>query len=367
MIPFLNLKLLNEQYNDELVNAASRVIKSGWYLLGDEVNKFESSFSEYCKVDHCIGVANGLDALTLTLRAWKELGKLKDGDEVIVQANTYIASVLAITENNLVPVLVEPDEQTFNLCPSTIEKAITDKTRVILPVHLYGHISPMAKIIELANKYDLLVLEDCAQSHGATTDNKKAGSWGDAGAFSFYPGKNLGALGDAGAVTTNDENLAKVIRALGNYGSEKKYENIYQGVNSRMDEIQAAMLSVKLKYLDTEIVRRRHIANQYLTKIENKNLALPSCSLQELHVSHLFVVKCSERDSLKNHLDSNKVQSLIHYPLPPHKQQAYSTLNTITLPITENIHNDVLSLPVDPTMSDEDIEQVINAVNSFVI
>ena len=367
MIPFLNLKLLNEQYNDELVNAASRVIKSGWYLLGDEVNKFESSFSEYCKVDHCIGVANGLDALTLTLRAWKELGKLKDGDEVIVQANTYIASVLAITENNLVPVLVEPDEQTFNLCPSTIEKAITDKTRVILPVHLYGHISPMAKIIELANKYDLLVLEDCAQSHGATTDNKKAGSWGDAGAFSFYPGKNLGALGDAGAVTTNDENLAKVIRALGNYGSEKKYENIYQGVNSRMDEIQAAMLSVKLKYLDTEIVRRRHIANQYLTKIENKNLALPSCSLQELHVWHLFVVKCSERDSLKNHLDSNKVQSLIHYPLPPHKQQAYSTLNTITLPITENIHNDVLSLPVDPTMSDEDIEQVINAVNSFVI
>ena len=365
MIPFLNLKEINAQYATELKEACSRVIDSGWYLMGKELEQFEKEFSLYCGTKYCVGVANGLDALTLTLRAWKELGKLRDGDEVIVQANTYIATILAITENNLTPVLVEPDEVTFNLCPNITERSITAKTRVILPVHLYGQMSPMLELLVIAERYDLLVLEDCAQAHGAEVDFKKAGSLGHAGAFSFYPGKNLGALGDAGAVTTNNLELANTIKALGNYGSHKKYENIYQGVNSRLDEIQAAMLSVKLKHLNVEINQRRYITNRYLNEINNPRIELPRLDNENSHVWHLFVVRCAYRDTLQKHLQENGVQSLVHYPLPPHKQQAYKEWNDMSLSHTEKLHQQVMSLPVDPTMKDEDIEFVIEVVNSF--
>jgi len=367
MIPFLDLKKINAQYQTELKEACSRVIDSGWYLMGKELEAFEGQFSEYCGSKYTVGVANGLDALTLVLRAWKELGKLKDGDEVIVQANTYIASILAITENNLVPVLVEPDPLTFNLCPTIVENAITAKTKVLLPVHLYGLISPMPELMEIAEKHNLLVLEDCAQAHGAEIGAKKAGNLGDAGAFSFYPGKNLGALGDAGAVTTNDKELADTIRALGNYGSQKKYENTYQGVNSRLDEIQAAMLSVKLSYLETEITQRRYITNRYLNEINNQEITLPKIGCANSHVWHLFVVQTKNRNKLQSHLLTQGVQSLIHYPLPPHKQQAYQNWNSMTLPVTEKIHQQVLSLPVDPSMSKNDVDVVISSVNSYFI
>jgi len=367
MVDFLDLQAINSQYQHELKEACAKVIDSGWYVRGSHVSEFENNFAHYCDTEFCAGVANGLDALILTLRAWKELGKLKDGDEVIVQANTYIASVLAITENNLTPVLVEPNPTTFNLTATGIESAITPKTRVLLPVHLYGKISPMAEIMALAEKHDLLVLEDCAQSHGANIEGKKCGSWGDAGAFSFYPGKNLGALGDAGAVTTNDEELAKTVKALGNYGSNKKYENIYKGVNSRLDEIQAAMLNVKLKYLDNEIKKRQHIANRYLNEIVNKAIDLPVLSVQEHNVWHLFVVKSACRHKLAEHLSEREVQTLIHYPIPVHQQNCYPLYKEQKLPITELIHEQVLSLPMDPTLDDAAITVVIAAVNDFKV
>lgn len=365
MISFLNLKKINAQYKKELLGACERVIDSGWYIQGSEVKNFETSFAEYCGVEHCIGTANGLDALTLTLRAWKELGKLKDGDEVIVQANTYIASILAITENNLKPVLVEPDPSSFNLSIENIKQAITKKTRVILPVHLYGFISLMPEIMVLASQYDLLVLEDCAQAHGASIDGKKAGSWGDAAGFSFYPGKNLGALGDGGAVTTSDDALAKALRALGNYGSQKKYENIFKGVNSRLDEIQAAILSVKLKYLNNEIKQRQFIAHEYLTKIKNSHIQLPHYENTEQTVWHLFVIKVKHRNDFVKYCTDNNVQTLVHYPLAPHKQKAYKEYNELFLPITEAIHDEVLSIPLDPTMSIDNINHVINVLNSY--
>jgi dTDP-4-amino-4,6-dideoxygalactose transaminase len=302
MIPFLDLKAINNQYSEALKEACSRVIDSGWYIMGNELSSFENEFAEYCGSKHCIGVANGLDALVLTLRAWKELGKLKEGDEVIVPANTYIASILAISENNLTPVLVEPDAGTFNLTSKSIEKAITDKTKVILPVHLYGQISPMKDIMQLAKRHNLLVLEDCAQAHGAMIDGKKAGTWGDAGAFSFYPGKNLGALGDAGAVTTDDNELLDILSALRNYGSHEKYKNKYKGVNSRLDEIQAAMLRVKLSYLARETKARQAIAKLYLEGINNPLLKLPEISTIEGHVWHLFVIQTAQRDKLVEYL-----------------------------------------------------------------
>jgi len=365
MIEFLNLKEINAQYETELKEACSRVIDSGWYLMGKEVENFESQFSEYCGTKYTVGVANGLDALTLVLRAWKELGKLKDGDEVIVQANTYIASILAITENNLVPVLVEPDESTFNLCPNVVEKAITDKTKVILPVHLYGQISPMSELMEIARKHNLLVLEDCAQAHGAEIVGKKSGNWGHAGAFSFYPGKNLGALGDAGAVTTNDVELARAVRALGNYGSHKKYENIYQGINSRLDEIQAAMLRVKLNHLTSETKRRQDIAQRYLNEINNPLVILPAPCEKKSHVWHLFVIKSSARESLQRHLQRRGIESLIHYPIPAHKQIAYQSWWDLELPITELVHKQVLSLPIAPIMEYEEVTAIISAINDY--
>jgi dTDP-4-amino-4,6-dideoxygalactose transaminase len=365
MIPFLDLKAINSQYADELKDACARVIDSGWYIMGNELKAFEQAFADFCGAKNSIGVANGLDALTLTLRAWKEMGKLQEGDEVIVQANTYIASILAITENRLKPVLVEPDPNSFNLTVEGIQAAITPKTKVILPVHLYGQISPMVEIMQLANEHNLLVLEDCAQSHGAMINGKKCGTWGDAGAFSFYPGKNLGALGDAGAVTTDDDELFEVLTALRNYGSHEKYQNKYKGVNSRLDEIQAAMLQVKLKHLNHEIIQRQKIARAYLDRIVNPLIELPKVAKEEGHVWHLFVIKTKQRERLAKYLDEKGIQTLIHYPTPPHKQNAYEEWKNDSYPISEKIHEQVLSLPISPIMIHEDIEAIVKTLNSY--
>lgn len=365
MITFLDLQAINRQYHQELKSACARVIDSGWYIMGNELNEFEIEFARYCGTKYAVGVANGLDALNLVLRAWKELGKLKAGDEVIVQANTYIASILAITENDLVPVLVEPNPETFNLEPNQVRGAITPRTKAILPVHLYGQLSPMPELMAIATELDLLVLEDCAQAHGAEVQGKRAGNWGHAAGFSFYPGKNLGALGDAGAVTTNNDELAQTIRALRNYGSHKKYENLYQGVNSRLDEIQAAMMRVKLPYLEGETARRQNIAQSYRARINNAFVKLPSVENESAHVWHLFVVRCDVREKLQQWLSEQGIQTLIHYPIPPHKQKAYPEFRDCQLPLTELIHQQVLSLPMDPTMSDEAVTRVIDAVNGF--
>lgn len=370
MISFLDLKSINSQYRQELIDAATRVIDSGWYIQGSELKAFESEFAAYCGTNQCVGVANGLDALTMTLRAWKELGKLKEDDEVIVPANTYIASILAITENRLTPILVEPGEHTYNLCPTKTAAAITSNTKAILAVHLYGQLAPMPELMALADEHGLLVLEDSAQAHGAAINGKKAGSWGHASGFSFYPGKNLGALGDAGAVTTNDDELANTIRALGNYGSNKKYENLYQGLNSRLDEIQAAMLRVKLKKLDKEIQRRREIAVAYSRGIINPVIKLPinvDATVQALtnHVFHLYVVRTGNRAALKEYLLGSGIQTMIHYPIPSHHQQAYKIWENHSLPVTEAIHNEVLSLPIGSVLSLNEVQKVIDAINIF--
>ncbi|MFN7112726.1 MAG: DegT/DnrJ/EryC1/StrS family aminotransferase [Alphaproteobacteria bacterium] len=365
MIPFLNLKAINARYRDELINAATDVLDSGWYIRGSQVDAFEQEFAEYCGAKYCIGVANGLDALILILRAYKEMGLLAEGDEVIVPANTYIASILAITENRLVPVLTEPDLLTYNLCPSEVEKKITPKTKAVLAVHLYGQLADMEAIKEIVLQHNLLLIEDAAQAHGASISGVKSGNLADAAGFSFYPGKNLGALGDAGAVTTNNPELAQVVRALANYGSHKKYENLYQGLNSRLDEIQAALLRVKLKYLDEESAERRRIARSYLSGISNPSFVLPKASNEESHVWHLFVVRHLQRTACMEFLHRNGVQTLIHYPIAPHKQIAFGTWKNISLPITETIHNQVLSLPLWPGMSEEEIEGVISAVNKI--
>jgi dTDP-4-amino-4,6-dideoxygalactose transaminase len=369
-IPFLDLKAINAVYREELINAASRVIDSGWYIQGQEVQAFEREFAQYCGTKYCIGVGNGLDALILTLRAWKEMGRLHEGDEVIVPANTYIATILAITENRLTPVLVEPDITTYNLCPRHAAKAVTSKTRVIMPVHLYGRLAPMPEILELAEKHDLLILEDAAQAHGASLDGRKAGNWGHAAGFSFYPGKNLGALGDGGAVTTSDEELAQTIRALGNYGSHKKYENVYQGVNSRLDEMQAALLRVKLKYLDEETQHRREIAAYYCQNINHPEIILPtqnpSLITQSLdHVWHLFVIRCVQRDKLQQFLQEKGIQAMIHYPIPPHKQKAYADGGHKSWPVAEQIHEQVLSLPMNPVVSGVYMSFVVDIFSEF--
>lgn len=370
MIPFLDLKSINSQYREELVEAATRVIDSGWYIQGAELGAFEHEFAGYCGTRHCIGVANGLDALTLTLRAWKEMGKIKDGDEIIVPSNTYVASILAITENGLKPRLVEPDESTFNLSAEGIQAALTANTKAILIVHLYGQLAPMPEIISLADRQGLLVLEDAAQAHGATLDGRKAGSWGHAAGFSFYPGKNLGALGDAGAVTTNDEELAQTIRALGNYGSHKKYENLYQGVNSRLDEMQAAFLRVKLRNLEAETLRRREIALNYVQQIDNPGIKHPTSLKSNVadlssHAFHLYVVQSENRADLQAHLNEAGIQTLIHYPIPPHKQKAFMIWGHHRYPIAEAIHNTVLSLPISPVMTESQVMAVIEAANNF--
>ena len=365
MIDFLNLKLINHQYRKELIAAATRVIDSGWYILGKEVEQFEQEFARYCQTEYCLGVANGLDALILILRAYKELGIMAEGDEVIVPANTYIATILAISENNLKPVLVEPDPITYNLDPTRIEQHISDKTRAILTVHLYGQVTGMDEINAIARKSGLKVIEDCAQAHGALYQGKKVGSLGDAAGFSFYPGKNLGALGDAGAVTTSDPQLARTIKALRNYGSHEKYKNLYQGVNSRLDEMQAAFLRVKLNCLDNETERRREIAKRYRAEITNLAIRLPEWVSDESHVFHLFVVQTDNRNRFRDYLHDNGIQTVIHYPVPPHKQPAYEHLRSLRLPISEAMHQRIISLPIDPIMSESAVDMVIAAVNGF--
>lgn len=365
MIPFLDLKSINSQYRDELQEACKRVIDSGWYIQGNECKSFEEEFANYCGSKYAIGVANGLDALILIIRAYKELGLMQNGDEIIVPANTYIASILAISDNNLKPVLIEPEIDTYLIDPLKIQEKITPKTKAIMAVHLYGQTCKMDEINKIAKNYDLKVIEDSAQAHGAYYKDKKAGNLADASGFSFYPGKNLGALGDGGAVTTNDKTLYNIIKALGNYGSNKKYENIYKGVNSRLDEIQAAMLRVKLKHLDKEIANRRKIADYYLNNIKNKDITLPIAKENENHVWHLFVIKTKNRDKLQEYLKNNNVQTLIHYPIPPHKQIAYEEWNQEEFPISEVIHNEVLSLPISGVQSMEDSKKIIEIVNRY--
>lgn len=365
-VPFLDLRAINAQYADELAEAARRVIDVGWYIHGEEHAAFEREFAAWNGSKHVVGVANGLDALTLVLRAWKESGVLKDGDAVIVPANTYIASVLAVTENRLKPIFVEPAEGTFNLDAAGIQKALTPEVRAVLVVHLYGRAAPMPEIMALARERGLKVLEDCAQAHGAAVGGKKVGAWGDAAGFSFYPGKNFGALGDAGAVTTDDDELASMLRAIRNYGSHQKYRNLYQGPNSRLDEMQAALLRVKLKYLDAENAKRREIAAVYAGGICNERVLLPKVPEDGLaHVWHLFVVRCKQRDALQEHLAERGVQTVIHYPIPPHRQECYREYAGLCLPETEAIHAEVLSLPISPVMPEEQTEAVITAVNAF--
>lgn len=365
MIPFLNLKSVNSQYRDELIAAVTQVIDSGWYIQGQQVSAFEDEFAKYCGAKHCVGVANGLDALILIFRAFIELGKLKADDEVIVPANTYIASILAITENKLKPIFVEPDELTFNVSPEHIERAITINTKAILAVHLYGQLADISNINTIAAKHGLLVIEDSAQAHGASINERKAGSFGDASGFSFYPGKNLGALGDAGAVTTNNRELAEVLRSLGNYGGNEKYKNEFRGVNSRLDEIQAAILRVKLRGLDSEIKKRRQLAKAYLEGINHPEITLPFTSNPDSHVWHLFVIRSKQRKRLQDYLEKKGVQTLIHYPIPPHKQKAYKEYNQMHLPVTEKIHKQVLSLPMSPVLNLTHVQSVVSLVNDF--
>ncbi|SFH28246.1 DegT/DnrJ/EryC1/StrS family aminotransferase [Pedobacter insulae] len=365
MIKFLDLQRINAQYKEELQNAFNRVIDSGWYILGEEVKRFEEEFADYCGVEHCVGVANGLDALILIFRAYKELGMMQDGDEIIVPANTYIASVLAISANNLVPVLVEPTLDFYNIDPALITAHITPRTKGILAVHLYGQLADLSAISIIAQQHGLKIIEDAAQAHGASKEGNKAGSLGDAAGFSFYPGKNLGAIGDGGAVTTNDNLLAKTIRALANYGSEIKYQNEYQGVNSRLDELQAALLAVKLKYLEKEIERRRAIANQFINGIKNPHVSLPKVKDQNSHVWHVFVVRVKERERFQSYLTANNIQTIIHYPIPPHQQKAYQHLNHLSLPVTEKIHKEIISLPISAVLADKDVEKIIAVINSY--
>lgn len=400
MIKFLDIQKITKSFEPDISNAIKRVVKRGWFLLGEEVDAFENEYAAYIGSKHCIGVANGLDSLRLILKAYIEMGFMKEGDEVIVPANTYIASILAITDNRLKPVLVEPDINTFNINISLIEKQVTTRTKAIMVVHLYGKACWSNQLEEIAKKYNLKIIEDNAQAAGAgiiaesgeqLVKNKKqrvesecdgtihhllsnlnrTGSLGCSAGHSFYPGKNLGALGDGGAITTNDDEHAEVVRALANYGSSKKYVNDYQGLNSRLDEIQAAVLRIKLHRLDTDNRHRYKIAQYYLKNITNSHVILPSkwnskTKTQNIsHVWHLFVIRHPNRDRLQQYLADNGIQTLIHYPIPPHKQRAYKKLNGLSLPITEQIHMEVLSLPISPVITEEEIENITNTINRF--
>lgn len=365
MIEFLSLKKITEKYSDQIHRAVSRVIDSGWYLQGVENKIFEADYSKYIGTGYCVGVANGLDALRLILRGYIELGLMSKGDQVIVPANTFIASILAITDNGLIPVLVEPDIRTFQIDENKIEAAITHKTRAIMIVHLYGQCAYTDKIGMLCEKYNIKLIEDNAQAVGCKYKGKRTGSLGDAAGHSFYPGKNLGAFGDAGAITTNDNELADIVRILGNYGSTKKYKFDYRGLNSRLDEIQAAILSVKLKYIDEDNNRRKEVARYYIDNIKHDGIILPIIEDWDAHVFHLFPVLCSQRNELQEYLKDNGVETLIHYPTPPHKQVAYLKWNNDTLPLAEKIHAMELSLPISQVITDDEVEVVVNAINSF--
>lgn len=363
-IPCLDLKDINARHREQMIVAFTRVLDSGWYVLGKEVASFEAEFAGWNGSRHCVGVASGLDALTLIFRAWLQQGVMSEEDEVIVPANTYIASILAVSAVRLKPVLVEPDAATFNIDPALIEAAITPRTKAILAVHLYGRAADMTSITGIAKRHGLKVVEDCAQAHGAVHAGRKVGAWGDAAGFSFYPTKNLGALGDAGAITTDDDALAAMLRALRNYGSEKKYHNLYQGVNSRLDEVQAALLRVRLPLLDAENARRGDVAALYRATIRNAAVRLPAVPRETTeHVWHLFVVRCAERDRLQAHLAAQGVQTMVHYPIAPQHQRAYVGEFSGAYPLTDSIHAEVLSLPMGPCIADEEVRRVAEAVN----
>lgn len=364
-VSFLNLREVNARCADELKAAAARVIDSGWYVLGDELAAFEREFADWCGARHAVGTGNGLDALSLILRGYRELGVLAEGDEVIVPGNTFIASFLAISENRLVPVPVEPDAATFNLDPARVAAAIGPRTRAIMAVHLYGQLADMPALQALARQHGLLLIEDAAQAHGAMRDGRRAGAFGDAAAFSFFPAKNLGALGDGGAVVTGDDALAQRIAALRNYGSEVKYHHLLQGVNSRLDDMQAALLRVKLKYLDADVAWRRRVARRYRDGIRHPQIRLPDVAREEQHAWHLFVVRGARRDALQRHLHACGIQTQVHYPVPAHRQPAYPALQDSRLPLTERLCEEVLSLPMGPTLRDGDVERVIDACNAF--
>ena len=363
MIKFLDLYKINERLRKEINGKITQVLDSGWYLLGEETENFEQNFAKYCGVKHCIGVANGLESLNLIIRGYG----FAQGDEIIVPANTYIASILAISENGCTPILVEPDINTYNINPDLIEKKITSKTKAIMVVHLYGQAVQMQKIWALAKKYNLKIIEDSAQAHGAKYQNKRVGSLGDASGFSFYPGKNLGCVGDGGCVTTNDDELAQKIKALRNYGSHKKYHNVFIGMNSRLDEIQAGILDIKLKFLDEDNQKRKEIAKYYRKNIKNSSIILPNVYAEDAHVWHLFVVRTKQRDNFQKYLLDNEIQTIIHYPIPPHKQECYKLWNNLSYPITEEIHKSVLSLPISPVMSDDEVKKVVEVINEYKV
>ena len=386
MIKFLDLQKINIAYQEQFQEKMKLVLEKGWFILGDEVKLFETNFANYCGTKYCIGVANGLDALILILKGYIALGKLEKGDEVIVPSNTYIATILAILQADLVPVLVEPNIEAYNINPDLIEEKITPKTKAILPVHLYGQLAEMDKINAIAKRYNLLVFEDAAQAHGSKLEDgrwkmedgswkledgrkkleeKKAGNLSNAAGFSFYPGKNLGALGDAGAITTNDDELAKVLYSLRNYGSNKKYYNEFIGINSRLDELQAAFLNVKLPFLDAENDIRRKIAKRYLSEIKNDKILLPKVDSFDSHVFHLFVIRTKNRQELQDYLLENQIETVIHYPIAPHKQRAFQNWNNLSFPISEKIHDEVLSLPISPVLTEEEVSFVIEILNRY--
>lgn len=365
MIKFLDLQKVTAKYSNEIHAAVQRVVDSGWYLQGQENENFERHYSEYIGTKYTVGVANGLDALIWILRGYIELGIMKPGDEVIVPANTYIATILAITENGLKPVLVEPDINTYQIDDRLIEAAITDRTKAIMIVHLYGCCAYTDKIGEICKKYSLKLLEDNAQAHGCLYNGQRTGSLGDAAAHSFYPGKNLGALGDAGAITTNNKELADTIRALANYGSIKKYVFRYTGRNSRLDEIQAAILDVKLKHLDEDNAMRKQNARYYLEHIKHPDIILPKVDNWDRHVFHIFPIRTSRRDELQKYLTENDIQTNIHYPIPPHRQECYKEWNKLSFPVTEQIHREELSLPMSPVMTKDELSRVVEVINSW--
>lgn len=365
MIKFLDLKKVTESHGEEINGAVNRVVNSGWYLQGTENERFEKHYADYIGTDYCVGCANGLDSLIWIFRGYIEMGVMKPGDEVIVPANTYIASILAITENGLLPVLVEPDPATWQIDPERIEEAITPRTRAVLIVHLYGQCAYTEKIAEICHKHGLKLIEDNAQAHGCRYRGRHTGSLGDAAGHSFYPGKNLGALGDGGAVTTDDEELARTIRSLANYGSTRKYVFKYAGRNSRLDEIQAAVLDVKLRHLDADNEHRKRIAEMYIAGIVNPDVILPAVPDRDAHVFHIFPILTKRRDDLRKYLEENGVQTNCHYPVPPHKQECYAGWNERSYPITERLADEELSLPISPVMTDDEVATVISLINAW--
>lgn len=367
MIPFLDLHQVNLPYEKEFHEKLQQVLHKGWYILGDEVKLFEKQFATYCGTKYCIGVGNGLEALILIFKAYIALGKLQKGDEVLVPANTYIASILAVLEAGLTPVLVEPKEATFNIDLEVIEGEISSKTKAILPVHLYGQLADMEAIMQLANRHNLIVVEDAAQAHGAFCYGKKSGNLGHAAGFSFYPGKNLGALGDGGAITTQDPALAEMLYSLRNYGSGQKYIHELRGVNTRLDELQAAFLNVKLPHLDNDNKRRKQIAKRYLSEIKNPMVRLPEVKNFDAHVFHLFVIRTPKRVELQHYLLEKGIQTQIHYPIAPHQQKALQEMSHLSFPITEKIHAEVLSLPMSPTLTDAEVTIIIEKINSWIL